>query len=459
MKSSVTISLRGWWLLLRSSFWFIPALMALGSFALALLMIYLDQTLDHDLMERYPTLLAANAAGARSILSAIAGSMITVAGVTFSITIVALSLASNQYTPRILRNFMSDTANQVVLGAFVSVFIYSLVVLRAIRGGEESFIPSYGLLVGMILAFIGIGFLIFFVHHISTMVQASTILANIHLESMEVIDQLYPAGAETNHGEKSSSELQTQDEQSRTVPSPHTGYIQDTDEQGLIVWAERNNAVVEMLAGIGEFIAAGAPLLRIHGGSQEGDTPASDLVKCFGIAQFRTIKQDPAFGIRQIVDVALKALSPGINDTTTAASCLDYLGALLFELSKRNIPPRERCKNGRVRLISCGASFQTLADLSYHEIRQHARNNVSIYVKLLSTIEKVFTADASPENISIFWEHAMSVAQTADSQIQSPTDRELINRALRRTAKAFGKDFQQVLLPEHSFPSRSVSAP
>jgi uncharacterized membrane protein len=214
-----------------------------------------------------------------------------------------------------------------------------------------------------------------------------------------------------------------------------------------------------MLAGIGEFIAAGAPLLRIHGGSQEGDTPAKDLVKCFGIAQFRTIEQDPAFGMRQIVDVALKALSPGINDTTTAASCLDYLGALLFELSKRDIPPLERCQNGRVRLISCGASFQTLADLSFHEIRQHAQNNVSIYVKLLSTIEKVFTTDSTKESIEILWEHAVSVAQSADSQIQSPIDRELINRAVQRTATAFGKDFQQVLLPEHSSPSRSISAP
>lgn len=366
-------------------------------------------------------------------------------------------MASNQYTPRILQNFMSDTGNQVVLGAFVSVFIYSLVVLRAIRGGEESFIPSYGLLVGMILAFIGIGFLIYFVHHISTMVQASTILANIHLESMKVIEELYPLRGETSSGEK--SEFQPQGEESKTVPSSQTGYIQDIDEQALIEWAQENNAVVEMLAGIGEFIAASAPLLRIHGGSQEADALGDDLVKCSGIAQFRTIEQDPAFGMRQIVDVALKAFSPGINDTTTAASCLDYLGALLFELSKRDIPPLERCKDGQVRLISCGASFQTLADLSFHEIRQHARNNVSIYVKLLSTIEKVFTTDASPQNIGILWEHAMSVAQTADSEIRSPTDRELINRAIRRTATAFGKDFQQLLLPEHSYPSRSVSPP
>jgi uncharacterized membrane protein len=353
---------------------------------------------------------------------------------------------------------MSDTGNQIVLGAFVSVFVYSLVVLRAIRGGEESFIPSYGLLVGMILAFIGIGFLIFFVHHISTMVQASTILANIHSESMEVITELYPVNSASYRVEKQAYEFQTQTVEIRTVPSQRTGYIQDTDEQALITWAERNDGVVEMLAGIGEFIAAGAPLLRIHARSQEEDTPASDLVKCFGIARFRTINQDPGFGIRQIVDVALKALSPGINDTTTATSCLDYLGALLFELSKRDIPPRERCKNGRVRLISCDASFQSLVDLSFHEIRQNARNNVSIYVKLISTIEKVFTKDSNPESTGILWEHAISVAQTADSQIQSPTDRALINRAVQSMATVFGKDYRQVLLPEHSSPSRSVSA-
>ncbi|HET9529933.1 MAG TPA: DUF2254 family protein, partial [Blastocatellia bacterium] len=154
-----------------------PSLMLLGAVLLALIFIEIDSALSQSSLARYPRLFGVNAEGARSILSSVASSMITVAGVIFSITIVALSLASSQYTSRVLRNFMKNRGNQIALGVFVSIFVYCLVVLRTIRGGEESFVPSLSVLFAIVLGLVGIGFLIYFIHHVATMIQASEMIS------------------------------------------------------------------------------------------------------------------------------------------------------------------------------------------------------------------------------------------------------------------------------------------
>jgi uncharacterized membrane protein len=444
MTRVLPISVLGWWIALRSSFWFLPALMVVSSIGLAVVMIYLDRTIDVDLAERYPTLFGANASGARSILSAIASSMITVAGVTFSITIVSLSIASNQYTPRILRNFMRDTGNQLVLGIFVSVFVYSLIVLRAIRGGDESFVPSYSVIVAIGLSIAAIGFLIFFVHHVANMVQASTILMNIYEETKGVIEALYPD--RKKESERPMESKFRDGKEWAEVLSSRTGYIQAVDERLLIEWAKKNEVVVEMVCGIGAFIAKGAPLLKVHGRAELEESPADELNGAFTINKARTVEQDPEYGIRQMVDVALKALSPGINDTTSAATALDYLGALIFHLGERHIPPLERCEKEELRLVACGASYQSMVDESFHEIRQHAAKNVAIYVKLLDAIGKASRPDLVPENMEILWRHAELVARAAAQNVKQEADRDLINDALVKAATRFGKDHRPYLL-------------
>ncbi len=172
------MKLHHWWQEKRSSFWFVPALMVLDAVVLATVLITVDATVDLHAVERWPLVFGAGAAGARGLLTAVAGSMITVAGVVFSITLVALSLTSSQYTSRVIRNFMRDRVNQIVLGVFVGIFAYCLVVLRTIHGGDEgAFVPALAVLAGLILAFVGIAFLIYFIHYISMSIQASSIIA------------------------------------------------------------------------------------------------------------------------------------------------------------------------------------------------------------------------------------------------------------------------------------------
>ena len=187
--------LHHWWQKIESSFWFVPTTILLGAVTLAIVMITTDATTDLHAVDQWPLFFGAGAAGARGLLTTVAGSMITVAGLVFSITLVTLSLTTSQYTSRVIRNFMRSRVNQMVLGVFVGIFAYCLVVLRTIRGGDEgAFVPTLAVLVGLILAFVGIAFLIYFIHHISMSIQASSIIAEAAQETIAAVDHLRVAG-------------------------------------------------------------------------------------------------------------------------------------------------------------------------------------------------------------------------------------------------------------------------
>jgi uncharacterized membrane protein len=412
--------------------------MVLGAATLAALLIHLDASLSLHIAARFPRIFGASSEGARTILATIAGSMITVSGVTFSITIVALSLAANQYSPRILRNFMADRGNQVVLGVFVSAFVYCVIVLRTIRGGEDSFIPSYALVGAIALALVAIGFLIFFVHHIATMIQASTILANIHKETLAVLNGLEIDPVEKE--ENTASCEPTATGFGISIPSACTGYIQGVDSSALIAWAVQRDVVLRMLRGIGEFVIEGEPILKIYG-NLEGDADLkSEFEAYYSIGNCRTIDQDPAFGIRQIVDIALKALSPGINDTATAETCLDYLGAILYRAARLRLPDMRQYCNGHLRVLIRQADFIFLVDQAFHEIRQNAAENLAVYLRLAKTLARL--AGAPEEHRNVIAKHLWLVAESARAQITIPHDRKILASELSRAASALQIDLK-----------------
>lgn len=194
------------WETLRSSLWFLPSISVIFAIVLALSLVTIDASIDHEgLRDTLPRVFGAGAEGSREMLSAIATSMITIAGVAFSITIVALSLASSQYTSRILRNFMRDRANQSVLGTFVGIYVYCLVVLRTVRGGDSPFVPSFAVLVAVLLAIVGIGCFIFFIHHIAASIQAESIIKSAADETRQAIDRLFPA--KIGHGHEKNEDV------------------------------------------------------------------------------------------------------------------------------------------------------------------------------------------------------------------------------------------------------------
>ncbi|QDU28669.1 hypothetical protein ETAA8_37720 [Anatilimnocola aggregata] len=397
--------LRHWSQELRASFWFVPAAIVVGAVLVATAIIGVDANIKLRFVEDWPLLFGAGAAGSRGLLTAVASSMITVAGVVFSITIVALSLTSSQYTSRVLRNFMRDRINQMVLGVFVGIFAYCLVVLRTIRGGDEqAFVPSLAVLGGLLLAFVGIAFLIYYIHHIALSIQASSIIAAVASETIAAVDHLFPKGL----GEAADKESDDNEEHSgevrawTAVPARVTGYIESIDGDALLALAQERETIFRMERGIGEFVIEGTPLISIGVATELAEDEIGALNAVYVVGRQRTVQQDAGFGIRQIVDIALKALSPGINDTTTAVMCVDYLAAVLVRLATRDIPALRRKEGGKTRLLARGPTFQSLLAEAFDQIRQNAEGNVAILTRQVDALEIIGGAtDSGPRRESL----------------------------------------------------------
>lgn len=402
-----------------------PAAIVLGAVGIASVLIAVDVNFAH-VVERWPLLSGAGAAGSRGLLAAVASSMITVAGVVFSITLVALSLTSSQYTSRVVRNFMRDRVNQVVLGMFVGIFAYCLVVLRTIRGGDEgAFVPSLAVLTGLSLAFVGIACLIYFIHHISMSIQASSIIAAVTQETNAAVDHLFPEelDEETNEDADAYLAMPLGEPVWSAVPAHKTGYIENIDQDALLALARERRTLLRMECAIGEFIVAGTPLVSVVAtGGLDGETIA-ELNAAYIISRQRTVQQDAAFGIRQIVDIALKALSPGINDTTTAVMCVDYLAAVLARIAVRRMPTSHRLGQGELRVIARCPSFESLLADAFDQIRQNAAGNVAIMLRMLGAIQTIASLTTSASRRRTLNEQVQAIAELAGRTIDSPYDR------------------------------------
>ncbi len=429
--------LRHWSQELRGSFWFIPGMIVFGAVGLAIVIVALDANLKMEFVENWPLFFGAGADGARGLLSAVASSMITVAGVVFSITIVALSLTSSQYTSRVLRNFMRDRVNQMVLGVFLGIFAYCLVVLRTIRGGDEgAFVPSLAVLGGLLLAFVGIAFLIYFIHHIALSIQAASIIAAVSQETMKAIDKLFPDRLGSDGG-SDTGDLPSTDPIREWIPvqSNSTGYLESLDGNALLDFAIDNDSVVRMERGVGEFVIEGTPLVSVDDSLSLTDEMVGVINSFFVVNRQRSVQQDAAFGIRQIADVALKALSPGINDTTTAVMCVEYLAAILVQLANRDIPSSHRKKDGKLRVIARGASFESLVAEAFNQIRQNASGNVAVLTRQAELLGTINAATNDAQRQRCLRRQVELVAMVAQHSI-APHDIEPIETAANLLLRA-----------------------
>lgn len=416
----------------RSSLWFVPTVIVIFAILLAFLLIEIDQRYDDVLLARWPRLLANEAEGARGVLSAIAGSMATVAGVVFSITIVALSLASSQYTPRVLRNFMRDRANQVVLGVFVGVWIYCLVVMRTISDDDWKFVPVLAVLTAVVLAIVASGFLIFFIHHISSTIQASEITAAITRETLHTLDRLFPDDIGEGVEPSDSHQLAT-DHQWHPVAANAMGYIQGVNPESLLAFARKQDTVVRMDSQIGEFIAPGRPLVSVAMAQAPGAAACRELNRIFAVGTYRTIDQDVAFGLRQLVDIALKALSPGINDTTTAVSCVEHMAVILAQCARRSMAARCCLDGATLRVIARGPNFSELVALSFDQILENAEGNAEILWRLLLALEQIAHDTHERQRLAALRLQVRSIEQAVLRKTEGTEALGRLREAVRRT--------------------------
>ena len=420
---------------LLESLWFVPGLMVIVSVLLAVGIIEFDANTSWNGTKRFPMLFGVGADGSRGMLTAIAGSMLTVAALAFSLTLTAITQASSQYSPRILRNFMGDRVNQVVMGYFVAVFTYCLIVLRTIRGGDEiKFVPATAVLVGLLLALGGVAALILFIHHIAESLQTGTIVQHIHEETVDAIDDLFPNrfGDAINDPDQLKAALCYTHEQTgwHTVESTQTGYLQRINTDGLLTWAKKNRVVLRVERDMGAFVGEKTVMFSIRSGMErpdpdEADWP-DDLMKYVSIGRSRNISQDVAYGIQQLVDIALKALSPGINDTTTAIMAIDHLGAICARLACRDFPARMRSDGKDLRILVLSADFGTYVRLAFDLVRINAKGNHAVFRRILRALALVAGNVVRDERKVVLHEQALLLLARSNDTLATDYERHLV---------------------------------
>lgn len=414
------LKLLHYWDVVTTSFWFLPALITLAAAILSFATVALDAMVTEKWIDQNGWVFTGGPEAASATLAAIAGSMITIAGVVFSMTLVALSLASSQFGPRLLRNFMRDTANQVVLGIFIATFLYCLLVLRTIRWSDANeFVPHVSVTLGVAFAVVSLGVLIYFIHHVAVSIQADALAAAVGADLLRSIERLFPderqpdakdAPLETKH----SSERVVEDD-SGPILAARDGYVQRVDLDALLEMAAKQGVVVRVERRPGHYVVVGAPLAHAAPAGRVDDDFARKLAGVFIVGSQRVPAQDVEYAANQLVEVAVRALSPGVNDPFTAITCVDRIGSALSVLARRAMPsPRHYDAEGVLRVIFPAVTFVDVLDCSLNQIRQYARDSAAVNIRMLEMIAVVAQFARRPEDIAALRLHADMIARGAD---------------------------------------------
>lgn len=435
------------WEYLRTSFWFVPTFMMLLSTLLAVGTIWFDLSFHFSRRQLPFWLISANAENAEVLISTIASSMITVAGVVFSMTMVVLSLASSQLGPRLLRNFIRDPVTQVGLGIFTSTFLYCLLVLAWLLALADTGVHlRLSLTMAILLAFASLLMLIRYIHHVSVFIQADTLIQAVSDELCSAIDRLYP----DTYDQETSAPIAPHDNehpgQSLMIPALTSGYVQAIDLDGLFHFADEQDASLQLYCQPGQFVIEKAQLATYWHQKPPEEEIDTQLNRYFIIGDKATPEQDIVFSIRQLEEVALRALSPGINDPGTAIACVDRLTIALGILLHRHFTSSHRFNDdGLLRLTSKPISFENIADAALNQIRQHSQANVAVTACILRNLAMLARQAVRSTDKQAIEKHAILAANGCLEHINEPVDRERIDQSLSEVKSALYQSHGQDL--------------
>lgn len=362
---------------IKDTFWFLPAVLVVGGAVLAQAMIGLDRWADANSMDSIPGAVALGVEGSRGLLTTIGGSVLAVAGTTFSITISVIATASSSYGPRLVRNFMTDRRNQLVLGTFVSTFVYCLMALRTVTGddsedGSPAFVPYFAVYLAILLALSNVAALVYFLHHIAQSIQVSHLISRVRNELGDVARRLYGSGI--------------QDRQTRSTAGPEADTIVLADSAGFVVYvnptallsaAQDEQGRIDLIAAPGSHVVEGEPLARVRG--NDSAALASAVRTNVSLGDARSPYQDVSFAVQQLVEMAVRALSPGTNDPYTARNAIDELGSAMVTIARNPNPPTGWTdSDGMVRLVLPAPSGQTLVDEIFDDLRAYGASDANV---------------------------------------------------------------------------------
>lgn len=430
------------WDQVHSSYWFVPALMVLLSMMLALLLIIADHRYTFNRTLSSSWLFLGKAESARVILSTIATVMITIVSLTFSITIVVLTLASSQFGPRLIYNFMRDRNSQMALGVFLACFVFCLMILRAVQSDAAgSFVPQLGTTAAMVFALLSVGMLIFYIHHIADSIHSSRIIANVREELEQIVNRLVPERSRGDGLEEPEWQrlMALIEGSSLTVTARDRGVLQAIDEVDLLDWAEQHDLLIRLYHRPGEFIIRGTPLFEVYPRERVPKHQLDVLHTAFRFGHQRTLVQDIEFAFQQLVEIALRALSPGINDPYTAISCVDELGSGLALIARRGSQPRIcRSRGGMPRMLIKAVDFAGLASIAFDQVRQFGAAHTAVMIRMLEVIEAVASTLDDEQQRRVLRRHADAIRSAAVESARHPDDRDDIDTRFERVVNQLG---------------------
>jgi uncharacterized membrane protein len=434
MKGDMPARLRDYWENLASSLWLTPTLLALLAAGLATLTLFLDEHVPGLGGLRF-WLFGGTAGAARDLLAAIAGSLITVVALAFSTTLIAIQQASSQFSPRVIRNFMRDSINQVTFGSYVATFIYALLILRQVRdpqSGFGEFVPSLSVTLALVLALICVALLIYFIHHTASSLQVTTISAAIRQDLRNSVKQLYP--------KEISEPLQANDAPSpgpprsppdMTIRSREAGFLRNIDERALLDGLPDGVTFARVPTQVGDFMFEGGVLIELWSRTLLPQGECDGLVAAFTIGNERSLSQDVLFGIRQLVDIALKALSPGINDPTTAENCLAHLGDTVAQLAERPFPAAWRyAPQSQTVVLLNRPDFSQIVDAAFGQIRREAANDIHVTLYLIAVLRQIGGRITMAGRGAAIHAQLDAIDAVLDEQSFAPGDRQRIAIAI-----------------------------
>ena len=425
------------WSELKATFWFIPVTIIISSVLLSIGLVYLDGQIRFSQNSLSRFFFVKSSDSARTILSTISGAMIGVAGTVFSVTLVALTLASSQFGPRLIRNFMYVRLNQVVLGSYISTYLYCLLILNAIRDGDDyTFIPSVSILVAILAAVANIILLIIFIHHIAISIQADKVIANISDFISKQLKTLFPEKSEPEStpervkGFDSSHALSAYPKHT-SVKAPKSGYLQYVDYDALISVVTPKNALLELFYRPGSYLVEGIEIGVLHSLEDCEDNELKKIFNQFVVGKTKTAQQDLEYSILQMVEIAVRALSPGVNDPYTAISCIDNLTTTMSYLAQAKFPSKYRFdEEQNLRIIADTADFEGVLDAAFNQIRQFSGGNAAVIIRLMEALITIHGFINEEKHQEAVLKHAKMVMAIGEQTIDEKNDMEdLTNRS------------------------------
>ena len=440
--------LRSHWENINDSLWFLPGICILLITAIALVVPELDRDIHQDFL--FP----GDANAARAVLQVVAGSLITVISLVFSITILVLQQASQQYTPRLIGNFMAFRGIQIVLGVFLGTFVYALLVLRHVQDADEAtpeYVPEISITGAILLAMVCICLLVYFIHHTAVSIEVPAVTRRIADQLHASTGHTYPQSGTPVHGEDHLEAFRQRHDGSVPVEvrANESGYVRRIDEHEIIKTIEHAEWIAIRVA-VGDYVHRGNLLIEVGGVGGLDDDRVEKLCRSVAIDLERSLHQDPLFGIRQLADIALRALSPSLNDPTTAEYALSQLGDVLIELGRQPYTSRVRSVDiGDGKQFELWANRATFGDYvgeAFSQIRRMIQDKPHVTLHMLDVIQSVGQAiEEEPSRRDALRHQVEEILDVLDAAGLNATDRSAVREKARQVLHALDSARNQVV--------------